>query len=81
MEKTMFLLWVIILKQFLSNDEFVNFCEEVDERIRNLDYNLKAIKVSKVLRHMGFPKNWKEISTVRKKVDNEGVDFSLLSVC
>ena len=62
---------VIILKQFLSNDEFVNFCEEVDERIRNLDYNLKAIKVSKVLRHMGFPKNWKEISTVRKKVDNE----------
>lgn len=62
---------IIILKQFLSNDEFVNFCEEVDERIRNLDYNLKAIKVSKVLRHMGFPKNWKEISTVRKKVDNE----------
>ena len=62
---------VIILKQFLSNDEFVNFCEEVDERIRNLDYNLKAIKVSKVLSHMGFPKNWKEISTVRKKVDNE----------
>ncbi len=55
MEKTMFLLLVIILKQFLSNDEFVNFCEEIDERIRNLDYNLKAIKVSKVLSSYGIP--------------------------
>ena len=62
---------VIILKQFLSNDEFVNFCEEVDERIRNLDYNLKAIKVSKVLRHMGFPKNWKDLAGIERSVGEE----------
>ena len=52
---------VIILKQFLSEEKFKDFCEELDGFIDNLDYNLSTITIVKVLDRMGFPKDYIEI--------------------
>lgn len=62
---------IIILKQFLSESEFINMVEEFDHYIKNLDYNLNSITIIKVLNRMGFPENWKDIGTYRKGESNE----------
>ncbi|MEG1494899.1 MAG: Abi family protein [Bacilli bacterium] len=62
---------LIIMNQFLTTDEFKNLIEEIDHTLINLEYNLKTIPLAKVLDRMGFPENWKDIKTIRKKVDYE----------
>lgn len=58
---------VIILKQFLSEENFKDFCEELDGFLDNLEYNLSSITIVKVLDRMGFPENWKEIETYKRE--------------
>ena len=60
---------IIIMKQLLKANEITNMTEEIDHALKNLEYNLKVIPINKVLDRMGFPVNWKEISTIRKKED------------
>lgn len=60
---------IIIMKQLLKANEITNMIEEIDHALKNLEYNLKVIPINKVLDRMGFPVNWKEISTIRKKED------------
>ncbi len=60
---------MIILRQLLNSQDMKNLLEEVDHILKNLEYNLKTIPISKVLDRMGFPENWKELGTIRKKVE------------
>ena len=57
---------VIILKQMLTEEEFKNFVLEVEREISHLEYNLKTIKIDKILDRMGFPINWKDIVDIEK---------------
>ena len=58
---------MIILSNFLKEEEIHDLVLEIDGAIENLDYNLKTIPVSKILDRMGFPENWKDILNVSKK--------------
>ncbi len=60
---------MIILRQLLNQQDMKNLMEEVDHIIKNLEYNLKTIPITKVLDRMGFPPNWKDLGTIRKKVE------------
>lgn len=60
---------IIILRQFLNEVEMKNLVEEIDHALKNLEYNLRTIPITKVLDRMGFPPNWKDIETLRKKVE------------
>lgn len=60
---------IIILRQFLNEVEMKNLVEEIDHTLKNLEYNLRTIPITKVLDRMGFPPNWKDIETLRKKVE------------
>lgn len=60
---------MIILRQLLNHQDMKNLMEEVDHIIKNLEYNLKTIPITKVLDRMGFPPNWKDLGTIRKKVE------------
>lgn len=62
---------LIIIKQFLSYEEFENLSIEIDRALRTLCYNLKSISINKVLDKMGFPENWKELSKIERSVENE----------
>ncbi len=57
----------IIFKCVLKECEFQDLALEIEDNINNLDYNLKTIPVSKILDRMGFPGNWKELTTIGKK--------------
>lgn len=60
---------IIIMRHFLKQTEMKNLVEEIERALKNLEYNLHTIPITKVLDRMGFPENWKEIETLRKKVD------------
>ena len=62
---------VIIMKQMLDNDDFVNMLEEIKGIINNLEYNLHTIEIEKVLDRMGFPKNWETLKNIEKRNDDE----------
>ena len=60
---------LIIIRQLLSQEDVKNLVEEIDHALQNLSYNLKTIHINQVLDRMGFPENWKEIETIRKRVE------------
>ena len=62
---------MIIMKQLLDKEKFKSMSIEVDNAIRTLDYNLKTISTKDVLRHMGFPRNWKDLANIERSVVNE----------
>ena len=55
---------IIILKQMLTEQEIKNLVIEISRALDNLEYNLKTIKIEKVLDRMGFPSNWKDIANI-----------------
>ena len=55
---------IIIMKQMLSKEEFGNMMEEIKHDLDNLNFNLKHIKLEKVLDRMGFPINYLDIKTL-----------------
>ena len=55
---------IIILKQMLTEQEIENLVIEISRALDNLEYNLKTIKIEKVLDRMGFPSNWKDIANI-----------------
>ena len=52
---------IIIMKQILKNEDFVLMINEISYELDILDGKLESIEISKVLRAMGFPLNYKEI--------------------
>ncbi len=62
---------LIIMKELLTNDEYKSMMIEIENAINTLDYNLKSIKIDKVLDKMGFPKNWIEIKNIERSYLDE----------
>lgn len=60
---------IIIMKQVLKYEDFLNMTLELEKIISNLEYNLNIISIDKILNIMGFPENWKELSTIERSVD------------
>lgn len=60
---------IIIMRQLLQQEEFKNMTMEMDNVIQTLNYNLNTIKIGKILKKMGFPWNWKELSKIERSVD------------
>lgn len=58
---------IIILKYMLKDNEVKDMVLEIEDAVKNLDFNLRSIPVSKVLDRMGFPENWKDIYNITKK--------------
>lgn len=52
---------IIILKRLLRPDNFGNMLNEISYELDYLSGRLHAISIDKVLDHMGFPKNFKDI--------------------
>ncbi len=59
---------IIVMKHMLQYEEFNNLTLELEHIIQGLNYNLQSIKIEKVLNEMGFPKNWKDLSTIKRSV-------------
>lgn len=55
----------------LSPEEFKNMTLEIDNVIETLNYNLKTIKIDKILDRMGFPLNWKDLAKIERGLDDE----------
>ena len=60
---------IIIMKQLLNNDDFKNMTFELDHIIETLNFNLRTININKVLDRMGFPDNWKNLSSIERSKD------------
>lgn len=60
---------IIIMKQVLDYEDFLNMTLELDRTISNLAYNLKTISINKIMNLMGFPANWTELATIERSVD------------
>ena len=60
---------LIIMKQMLQAEEYKNMTMELDNIIQTLNYNLTTIKIGKVLKKMGFPMNWKDLTKIERGVD------------
>ena len=60
---------IIIMKQLLNNDDFKNMTFELDHIIETLNFNLRTISINKVLNRMGFPDNWKNLSSIERSKD------------
>ncbi|MGM9951752.1 MAG: Abi family protein [Intestinibaculum porci] len=52
---------VIVLKKFLSHNEFHFFYQNLSKLIVNLSLQIHTIHIKKALKKMGFPNNWKTI--------------------
>lgn len=52
---------VIVLKKFLSHDQFNFFYQNLSKLIVNLSLQIHTIHIKKALKKMGFPNNWKTI--------------------
>ena len=57
---------VLIMKELLKEGEFTNMMNEIDHIIESLSMNLKVISVDKILKKMGFPKNYIDISNIER---------------
>jgi len=60
---------VIIMKEMLSNEDFINFMDEIERLISHLDYNLNVVKIDDILEMMGFPKNYLDIKKINRRVE------------
>ena len=55
---------VIILKQMLEKDEFIDFLRELEYEISLLDSRVNTVPLNSILNRIGFPDNWFEISKI-----------------
>ena len=55
---------VIILKQMLEKDEFIDFLRELEYEINLLDSCVNTVPLNSILNRIGFPDNWFEISKI-----------------
>ncbi len=55
---------VIILKQMLEKDEFIDFLRELEYEINLLDGRVNTVPLNSILNRIGFPDNWFEISKI-----------------
>lgn len=62
---------LIIMRQMLSQEEYNNMSLELEYWVQNLAYNLKTIKVERILKIMGFPENWSQLKNIERRVENE----------
>lgn len=62
---------IIILKQMLTEEDFKNMTNELENVIQTLNYNLNSIKIDSVFKRMGFPLNWKDLANIERSVDEE----------
>lgn len=60
---------IIMMKELLTDDNFYSLMVEIEGVINNLDYNLKSISIDKVLEKMGFPKNYRDLKNITRKVE------------
>lgn len=63
---------IIVMKHMLDYEEFNSMTLELEHVIQGLNYNIQSIKIEKVLTSMGFPLNWKELSTIKRSVIKNG---------
>ncbi len=54
----------IILKEMLSKEEFNEYITELDREIQELDKKVDSVPLNSILNKMGFPNNWKDITTM-----------------
>ena len=54
----------IVLKQMLSESEFIDFIREVEYEISLLDSRLHTVSSNSILNRIGFPDNWLDISKI-----------------
>lgn len=57
---------LIVLKMMMSNRDFKQICNLIDQEITELDSQLNVLTIDDVLVVMGFPKDWKRIKKVKK---------------
>ncbi len=57
---------IIIMKRLLKHNEFYDMTMEIEKILDNLEYNLHTISIDKVRDRMGFPKNWKDLATIKR---------------
>lgn len=62
---------IIIMKQMLKTDDFKNMTIELENVIQTLNYNINTISIDCVLKRMGFPNNWSDISKIERSVDHD----------
>ena len=55
---------VIILKQMLEKDEFIDFLRELEYEINLLDSCVNTVPLNSILNRIGFPDNWFDISKI-----------------
>lgn len=58
---------MIIFKELLQEEEFRALANEVNDLLKNLEYNLHTISIDKILDKMGFPKNWQELIDIKRQ--------------
>lgn len=58
---------VIVIRQMLKDDEYINMSLEIKHCIDNLKMNLHHIPIEKVLDRMGFPNNWEELCEIKEE--------------
>ncbi len=54
----------IILKQMLSESEYIDFIREIEYEIAILDSRINTVSANSILNRIGFPDNWFEISKI-----------------
>ena len=60
---------IIIMKQMLSEDDFTNMTNELENVIQTLNYNLNVIQIDAIFNKMGFPINWKDLSKIERSIE------------
>lgn len=53
---------LISLKYLIGNDEFEELCKKVDNEICKITAASKLLPRDMILKKMGFPRNWKDIT-------------------
>ena len=62
--KNDFFAMLIIMKQLLSKEEFIDLAHEISYEIDALHGKIKSVNVDRILNRMGFPENWRKITEV-----------------
>ena len=60
---------IIIMKQLLLEEDFKNMLLELSHIIDTLNYNLHTIKISDIMKKMGFPMNWQSLADIQRSND------------
>lgn len=55
---------IIILKQMLSNDEFMHMMDEINLKVQDLIWQIKSVKINKIYDTLGFPENYMDLINI-----------------